>query len=212
MSNLNSRYPRPMKSQSALMFLIPTSPYCPLFLKEQEEYKSMDRSDSQPLSYLKLCIKVFEEGTKGKVCRLETVGIVSPGGVQVAVYVDQVTIGREGQVSSYRKSQKFQIDSKVYERFYYDRAAEHGMDDVHIEVHPADRGKNPHRGVMISIGHAGDIRFNVEYKRAKKSASLAVERGSGLKDRLSGVLGSTMHGDIDYHISKSGGIVLPNGK
>ncbi|CBY37716.1 unnamed protein product [Oikopleura dioica] len=141
--------------------------------------------------------QVFEEGTKGKVCRLETVGIVSPGGVQVAVYVDQVTIGREGQ---------------VYERFYYDRAAEHGMDDVHIEVHPADRGKNPHRGVMISIGHAGDIRFNVEYKRAKKSASLAVERGSGLKDRLSGVLGSTMHGDIDYHISKSGGIVLPNGK
>jgi len=141
--------------------------------------------------------QVFEEGTKGKVCRLETVGVVSPGGVQVAVYVDQVTIGRDGQ---------------VYYRFYYDQAAEHGIDDVHIEVHPAEKGKNPHRGVMISIGHSGDIRFNVEYKRAKKSASLAVERGSGLKEKLSGVLGSTMHGDIDYHISKSGGIVLPNGK
>jgi hypothetical protein len=123
-----------------------------------------------------------------------------------------VTIGRDGQVSSDCEIWRSQIDSKVYYRFYYDQAAEHGIDDVHIEVHPAEKGKNPHRGVMISIGHSGDIRFNVEYKRAKKSASLAVERGSGLKEKLSGVLGSTMHGDIDYHISKSGGIVLPNGK
>lgn len=132
--------------------------------------------------------QVFTESVKKEKSRLERVGFRSPRGIEVGVYVDQVTVG---------------IGGVVHERYTYQESVSHGLDDVHIVVHPLEKG-TPKRGVTISVGSDAELRFNVFIKSHKDSMIFEIERGSGLSDNLSGVLGQTMRGGTPYHVDDDG--------
>ena len=132
--------------------------------------------------------QVFTESVRKEKSRLERIGILSPRGVGIGIYVDQITIGASGS---------------VHQRYSYEEHVSKGIDDVHFIIHPLEKG-TPKRGITVSVGSNSEIRFNVFIKSHKDSMIFEIERSGGFSNNLSGVLGQTMRGGIPYHVTDDG--------
>lgn len=131
---------------------------------------------------------MFTESTTKEKSRLERIGVLSPRGVEIGIYVDQITIGTSGS---------------IHQRYTYEEHVSKGLDDVHFIIHPLEKG-TPKRGITISIGSNAEIRFNVFIKSHKDSMIFEIERAHGMSNNLTGVLGQTMRGGTPYHVTDDG--------
>ena len=134
--------------------------------------------------------QVFTEDFKKEKSRLERIGIVSPHGVQIGIYTDEITIG---------------TNDLITERYSYEENVSKGMSDVHFVIRKLEKG-TPKRGITVAIGSNSEIRFNVFIKRHKDSMIFEIERSGGSSQNLAGILGQTMRGQTKYHVYENGEI------
>lgn len=138
--------------------------------------------------------QVFTENFAKEISRLEKIGIKSPHGVKIGVFVDEITVG---------------TDHSIHERYSYEENVSRGLSDVHFVIHKLEPG-TPKRGVTVAIGSNSEIRFNVWVKTHKDSMMFEIERADGLSNNLAGLLGQTMRGQATYHVTESGDIEVDN--